>query len=37
MTSMSDDFWTLFETAGGTWKWVQLVCKVRPPRGTVLS
>ena len=36
-TSFNDDFWTLFETAGGTWKWVMLVCKVKPPRGTALS
>jgi hypothetical protein len=30
-TSFSDDFWTLFETAGGTWKWVSLMCRTRPP------
>jgi hypothetical protein len=36
-TSFNDDFWTLFETAGGTWKWVMIECKVKPPRGTVLS
>lgn len=30
-TSLSDDFWTLFETPGGTWKWVMIVSKTRPP------
>ena len=31
MTSMSDRFWTLFETDDNRWKWVMLICKTSPP------